>query len=351
MIRTNFKGLAKVQRTLSDGTLQTYCYAWRGGPLLRDAGGKPLQPDDPAIPAALSAAHDCRRNPQTNDLSMLIREFRSSSDFRMLSKATSKDYLIYLDMVREKFGSLSLSELEQKETRGKFKTWRDTMAETPRAADYAWTTLARVLSFAKDRGRIAINVCERGGRLYHANRRDRIWTVDDIAKFTAVAPTYMRLAMLMALWTGQRQGDLLRAQWSSYDGKVLKMQQSKTGVRVIIPVGATLRAEIGERGGRHGTILVNTRGDTWTAEGFRTAWRRCCDGAHITGLTFHDLRGTAVTRLALAGCTVAEIAAITGHSMLDVHQILDAHYLGGKLDLAERAIAKLEAAEAIRPGT
>ena len=41
---------------------------------------------------------------------------------------------------------------------------------------------------------------------------------------------------------------------------------------------------------------------------------------------FLDLRDTAVTRLALAGCTVAEIRAITGHSMQSVHQVL-AHYL------------------------
>jgi hypothetical protein len=29
------------------------------------------------------------------------------------------------------------------------------VAETPRKADYAWTTLARIISFAKDRGAIA----------------------------------------------------------------------------------------------------------------------------------------------------------------------------------------------------
>ena len=36
--------------------------------------------------------------------------------------------------------------------------------------------------------------------------------------------------------------------------------------------------------------------------------------AGIVGLTFNDLRGTAVTRLALAGATEPEIAAITGRN-------------------------------------
>jgi integrase len=49
--------------------------------------------------------------------------------------------------------------------------------------------------------------------------------------------------------------------------------------------------------------------------------------AGITGVTFHDLRGTAVTRLALGGATEPEIAAITGHSLKDVCAVPNAHYL------------------------
>jgi hypothetical protein len=59
-------------------------------------------------------------------------------------------------------------------------------------------------------------------------------------------------------------------------------------------------------------------------------------------VTFNDLRGTAVTRLAIAGCTEAEIATITGHSLRDVRSILDAHYLHRDPVLAENAIRKLE---------
>jgi hypothetical protein len=48
--------------------------------------------------------------------------------------------------------------------------------------------------------------------------------------------------------------------------------------------------------------------------------------------------------LALAQCTVPQIAAITGHSLKDVEAILEAHYLGGTIELAEAAITKLNAA-------
>jgi hypothetical protein len=46
--------------------------------------------------------------------------------------------------------------------------------------------------------------------------------------------------------------------------------------------------------------------------------------------------------LALAGCTAAEIGALTGQTLSDVDAILDAHYLGGKPELASQAIRKME---------
>jgi len=60
----------------------------------------------------------------------------------------------------------------------------------------------------------------------------------------------------------------------------------------------------------------------------------------VVGVTFNDLRGTAVTRLALVGGTEAEIAAITGHSLRDVRSILDARYLHRDPELVRAAIHK-----------
>jgi len=79
----------------------------------------------------------------------------------------------------------------------------------------------------------------------------------------------------------------------------------------------------------------------------RSSWRKACSKGGIVGVTFNDLRGTAVTRLALADCTEAEIATITGHSLRDVRSILDTHYLYRDdlyrdAALAESAIRKLE---------
>jgi integrase len=88
-------------------------------------------------------------------------------------------------------------------------------------------------------------------------------------------------------------------------------------------------------------VLLTSDGTPSTSDGFRASWRKACAAAGIAGLTFQDLRGTAVTRLAIAGCTEREIASITGRTLGDVRSILDA-YLHRDQALAENAIRKLE---------
>lgn len=112
----------------------------------------------------------------------------------------------------------------------------------------------------------------------------------------------------------------------------------------MIPVGSVLKIALDARKPEkpEGTILRNTRGEAWTSDGFKTSWGKATARAKLNdaGLHFHDLRGTAVTRLALSGCTSLLIASITGHSPAEVDKILKAHYLGGQMELAEQAIAK-----------
>jgi integrase len=236
-----------------------------------------------------------------------------------------------------------LSALTDRRTRGIFMAWRDKLAaKSRRQADYAWSVFARVLSWGQNRGLVLANPCARGGRLYRGNRADKIWTADDEAAFLKTAPAHFHLPLLLALWTGQRQGDLLRLPWSSYDGTHIRLRQGKTGARVVIKVGAPLKAAL-DAAKKHGPlILANSLGRPWTSHGFQTSWRIAATKAGIVGVTFHDLRGTAVTRLAIVGCSEAEIASITGHSLRDVRSILDANYLHRDPALGESAIRKLE---------
>jgi len=334
-MRIRLKGLNSKRKKLADGSYRTYWWAWKGGPPLRG------EPGTPEFMASYNAAVATKIVPPRGTILSLLRRYQDSKDFLELADSTRRSYVPLIMRIEKDFGDFPISGLSDRRTRGIFMEWRDRIAGR-RQADYAWSVLARVLSWSKDRGLIGTNPCERGGRLYHGSRVDKIWTAADEAAFLERAPTHLHLPLLLALWTGQRQGDLLRLPWSAYDGTHIRLRQSKTGARVVIPVGAPLKAALDATPKRSTIILTNSDGKPWTSDGFRASWGKACMAAGVVGVTYHDLRGTSVTRLALAECTEAEIATVTGLSLQSVRAILDAHYLSRDPALGESAIRKLE---------
>ncbi|MDQ0347877.1 tyrosine-type recombinase/integrase [Ancylobacter vacuolatus] len=336
-MRVELKGINKKTVKLASGTVATYYYAWKGGPRL---SGKPGSPE---FTASYLDAVSRKTRAADNSILWLLDRYQQSSDFIDKAKRTRADYLKQIHKIESEFGDFPLTALADRRTRGEFLAWRDRLAiKSRRQADYAFQVLALVMAWGKERGHIAVNPCERGGRLYQSKRADQVWSDADEAAFLAAAPGHLHLPLLLALWTGQRQGDLLRLPWSAYDGARIRLKQGKTGVRIVIPVGAPLKAALDATPRRSPLILTNMDGVPWTSDGFRSSWRKACIKAGIVDLTFHDLRGTAVTRLAVAGASVPEIAAITGHSLRDVSAILDSHYLSRDPALGEAAIRKLE---------
>ena len=336
-MRVRLKGLNSRRTIRADGSVVVYWYAWKGGPRLPDA------PGSPEFMAAYNEAVARRKQPPAGVLLSIMQGYQASSDFLKLSFRTRADYVKQIRKIEVEFAEFPLAALPDRRTRGEFFAWRDRLAlKSTRQADYAFVVLARIFSWAEERGLISVNPVAKAGRLYRGSRADKIWTDDDEAAFNRVASAPLRLALLLALWTGQRQGDLLRLSWLQYDGERIRLQQGKTGVRVSIPIGAPLKAALDAVREKSGTVLRTLGDHVWTPNGFRSSWRKACEKAGISGITFHDLRGTAVTRLALAGATEAEIVTITGHTLRDVRTILDSHYLHRDPKLGESAIRKLE---------
>jgi integrase len=73
------------------------------------------------------------------------------------------------------------------------------------------------------------------------------------------------------------------------------------------------------------------------ANGLRAAWRDAAAAAEITGVTFHDLRGTFATRRLAEGWTVEDVAYCTGHALRDLRSL--ERYVNREAVAAERAIA------------
>lgn len=357
-MRVRLKGINRSVKRLADGTVKTFWYAWRGGPRLQ------AEPGTPEFVASYNAAVATKVAPPRGTLGSIILDYQRSKAFTDLSDRTRSDYAKHVAIIERRFGDFPVAALEDPRTRGVFRAWRDKLGEaSPRQADYTMMVFARILSWALDGGMVPANPCTRAGRLYGANRADKVWTVDDETNFLAQAPAHLHLPLLLGINTGQREGDLLRLPIRAYDGRKIRLLQRKSlrkgkgggrpPVRVVIPVIGALKEVLDKAiAGRSpfDKVLLTSRGTPWTESGFRSSWRKACAAAGIVGVTFHDLRGTAVTRLAVAGCSEAEIAAITGHSLRDVRSILDANYLHRDQALAESAIRKLEQGTKLQTG-
>src|SRR5262249_4686402 len=113
----------------------------------------------------------------------------------------------------------------------------------------------------------------------------------------------------LAMATGMRRGELLRAQWSDLDWqkRTLHVPQTKNGhPRTIALSGAAL--EIIDELPKN-----NERLFPLSANAVRLAWGRLAKRAGVVDLHFHDLRHEAISRFFEKGLSVPEVALISGH--------------------------------------
>lgn len=340
-MRLNLKHIHRVRRRLADGSFREHFYhRLTRKPITGEPGSKEFLDS-----YRQAAAPEVRATRQLRDL---VVHYQASPEFRGLAPATRRDYQRYLDRLVQHFGDMPIKALNDRRIRGDFLAWRDDLAKTSaRGADMQIVVTQALLSWTHNRGLIEHNHLAKPGRVYKGNRAEMIWRDEDIDAFMQVAPAELQHAMVLALETGQRQGDLLRLSWSAYDGRSIALRQQKTGRPVSFPVTARLKRMLDSMPRRATTVLTTSRGSPWKADHFRHSWAEACQAAGINGLHFHDLRGTAITRLSEAGCTPQEIATISGHSLQSIAAILDV-YSARTPSLATTAVQKLEAATSKR---
>ncbi|AXB77115.1 tyrosine-type recombinase/integrase [Novosphingobium sp. P6W] len=245
------------------------------------------------------------------------------------------------------FATFPLEAIESPKIRPLLLDWRDEMAKrSPRQADACFGVLRIILEWARDRGHIARNNATRPKKVYKADRSNKLWLPAHIEAFRAVAPPDMVMALNLALWTGQRQADLLTMPWTAYEDGRLKLQQGKKKRLVNMPVYSELRAVLDAAPRRAETILTTPKGVRWAVEPratyFMHEWRQATLAAGLDGLHFHDIRGTTCTMLADAGCTPSEIASMLGWTPATVMEML-ARYQAMTATQSDSAVAKLEA--------
>jgi integrase len=95
------------------------------------------------------------------------------------------------------------------------------------------------------------------------------------------------------------------------------VRQAKTGTALEIPVHSDLRAILDASPGEHLTFLISPKtGKPYRGNAISQQFRLWCDAAELPRCSAHGLRKAACRRLAEAGCSANEIAAISGHVTL-----------------------------------
>jgi integrase len=195
-----------------------------------------------------------------------------------------------------------------------------------------------------DLGYVETNPAEKIGRINDADAF-RPWPATARALFEAShPPQHLMTAYMIALWTGQSLGDVLRLARTSYDGARFTARRRKTGQAGIIPAFSILRTYLANESFAGVLFVTRADGTPWSERAFSAEFRAWLDGLgpELADLHFHGLRKTTATALAEAGATAHEIAAITLHATLQMVE----HYTRGAAQerLATAAIAKLEVA-------
>ncbi|MGY4605748.1 site-specific recombinase XerC [Bradyrhizobium sp. USDA 4474] len=355
MVRAKIQGVFPTYKNLKDGTRKRYWY--------HRATGKPLrgEPGSPDFIADYAAAEKLIRDRHSGTFNGLVRSYTTSVEFEQkLAPSTQAEYKRMLTKAESEFGTMPNTALDDPRVRKDLLDWREKIARDSgqREADNRLSAISAMLTWCVDRGTITANHIRGFKRLYHADRSEVIWLPEHIAAFMKVAPIEMQRALILALHTGQREGDLLRLPWSAYKGDYIELRQGKArrhgkqAPLIQIPCTAALRRMLDGMERASPLILTTKTGQSFKARYFAAMWDKAMTKAGLqtvalpgldqpVELHFHDLRGTAVTLLSEADCTHQQIATITGHSLKTVHLILE-RYLARTRGLAEQAIFNFE---------
>jgi integrase len=278
---------------------------------------------------------------RAGSINAVIVGYFGSAEFHNLAPASQQQSRRILEGLRREHGDRSIATLERRHV----VALLDAKAKTPNAARDLLRCLRLLVQHAIKLG-IRDDDPTAGVRVKMPRSEGfRTWTEDDIAAFSAAYPvgTKPRLAIELLLGTPLRASDVVRVgRGNIRDGSICNIVQQKTkGALPPIPISAALAAAINAAApGEHVVFLLNEHGRSFTAKGFGKWLTAACQRIGLAGLSPHGLRKAACRRLAEAGCSANEIAAISGHRSLN--EVARYTRAADQARMARNAVARTE---------
>lgn len=315
---------------------------------LRDAAGKPVDPDDQvalldaykavhqAHEAANSAAEQAAgdRTVRPRSVADLIQTYRKSPEWEEKAPATKRDYEKALKPLEDDFGRnlvIGLARPHVKAIRDRY-AWRmekdqadpqkQIRVPNARQANRVITMLSILLTYAVDLGWRQDNPALRPKRLRAKGDDYRPWTEDEFVQFMERSDAEWQFNALFALLTAQRGQDQVEVKWSDYDGVSIYVVQQKgrKTVKLWIEAHPVLKAAMDARkAARAGqnpvplTVICRADGTKWKTNAFQKAAGAAIRAAGLEGPVWHGLRATASGWVMDGEGTTKMLQALTGH--------------------------------------
>ncbi|MHB8255308.1 MAG: site-specific integrase [Acidiferrobacter sp.] len=152
------------------------------------------------------------------------------------------------------------------------------------------------------------------------DKRDRRLVGDEEKRLLTAAVAYgdtgeISLIITWAIETAMRRGEIAAMRWEHLDRKarVLLIPETKTGTPRRVPLSVAALAVLDAL-----PKQIDGRVFAVHAASMSRAFAKTCKTADIKGLTFHDLRHEATSRLFEKGLGIMEVASITGHKTVQM---------------------------------
>jgi integrase len=250
-------------------------------------------------------------------IDVLVVRYYRSADFWKLEKSTQATYRGILERFRTAHGHRTVAGLDKQAVRKLVEAKR----QIPWAANNFLKLLRVLMRFAIEEGMRRDDPTVGVRPIASKTTGHHSWTEAEIAQFERAhaVGTRARLALALLLYTGQRRGDVIGMGRQHIKDDCIAVRQQKTGASLAIPIHSELKRIIAATPSGHLTFLVTQeRGKSkpFTAPGFTNWFREMCRDAGLRHCSAHGLRKALARRLAEAGCSEHEIAAITGHRSL-----------------------------------
>lgn len=131
---------------------------------------------------------------------------------------------------------------------------------------------------------------------------------------------YLYTVVILALSTGMRHGEIMNLTWKDVDFQRQKiiLHDTKNGEKRVVPLlghALELIFELHDRRRMDSYLLFPGCNPQKPAD-LRTRWESALKKASIENFTFHDLRHSAASYLAMGKATPGELAAVLGHKTL-----------------------------------